>query len=108
MEGKLLESLAKITGIGGLSLGVLLILYKIILEKDIFSQVTKNQTHSLFKLSMILIWSIALVGISGWMILEYFSLKSNAEPVQNTTKITTEGPDSPIIIQPKEPININY
>jgi len=78
MENELLKTLGQIAGIGGLSLGVLLLLFRDVIQKQIFSTLTKQQSYKLIVLFLILVWLIAAIGISAWVWVEINS-KSTAE-----------------------------
>ena len=63
MDVKILETMGQIAGISGIALGVVLLVFRDIIAKNIFPNLTKQQTYSLFKLLIILSWSIAILGI---------------------------------------------
>lgn len=56
----------QIAGIGGLSLGVLLVLFREIIRKSIFPNLTKKQAYRVIMTTLVLVWSIALVGLILW------------------------------------------
>jgi hypothetical protein len=67
MEPQVLEIVGKIAGIGGLSVGVFLLLFRDVIRKKIFAQLTKEQSYNLLKWVLILTWSLAIVGIGAMM-----------------------------------------
>lgn len=67
MEPQVLEIVGKIAGIGGLSVGVFLLLFRDVIRKKIFAQLTKEQSYHLLKWVLILTWSLAIVGIGAMM-----------------------------------------
>ncbi len=67
MELELLRTVGQIAGIGGISLGVFLLLFRDIIRKKIFPQLTKQQGFHLLILISVLVWSIALSGIGAWV-----------------------------------------
>lgn len=67
MTLELLKTLGQIAGIGGIALGIFLILYRDIIRKKIFPQLTKQQGFQLLILITVLVWSIALAGIGAWV-----------------------------------------
>lgn len=71
MSFDVLKIIGQVAGIGGLSLGVLLILFKDIIKKNIFPSLKRDHAYSIIKLMLILVWSIAFLGILGWVFLEY-------------------------------------
>ena len=73
MELGILKTVGQIAGIGGISLGVFLLLFRDIIRKKIFPQLTKQQGFQLLILISILVWSIALAGIGAWVWSNYHS-----------------------------------
>ena len=67
METELLKTLGQIAGIGGISLGVFLLLFRDLIRKKIFPILTKDQAFRLLRLIAILVWSIAIAGIGAWI-----------------------------------------
>ncbi len=69
MDTEVLKGLGQVAGIGGIALGVFMLLFRDLIRRifvNIFPQLTKQQTSEIIKLAMILIWSLALVGIMAW------------------------------------------
>lgn len=67
MDANLMEVVGKIAGIGGIALGVFLLLFRDIIQKKIFPQLTKKQAFHLLVLISILVWSVAFAGIGAWI-----------------------------------------
>ena len=67
MEPELLKTVGQIAGIGGLGLGVFLILFRDIVRKTIFAQLTKERSYRLLRLIVVLVWSVAVLGIGAWV-----------------------------------------
>lgn len=61
----------KIAGIGGLSLGIFFLLFKEIIRKNIFPRLEKQHAYKIITLISILIWSIAIIGVTGWFIINF-------------------------------------
>jgi len=86
MDREILEVFGKIAGIGGLSLGVMLIIFRDFLAKKIFPTLSKDQAYKLLRLLLLLTWSIAIIGIFSYLYNIYFNTnKISAEP--DLTKI---------------------
>jgi hypothetical protein len=66
METELLKTVGQIAGIGGLSLGAFLILFREIIRKSIFPMLTKERAYRLLRLTAFFVWTVALVGIGAW------------------------------------------
>lgn len=63
MQNSVLESMGAAAGLGGLSLGVLLILFREVIRKKIFPNLTKEQAYNLLRLVLVLVFAIAAIGI---------------------------------------------
>jgi len=70
MELSLVKTLGQIAGIGGLGISLVIIIFRDIIRKNIFPKLSKKDSFKLFKLIIILSWSIALLGILTWTFLE--------------------------------------
>ena len=62
-----LEALGKIAGFGGLVIGVFLLLFREVIRKNVFSNLTKEQSYKTIRLFLILAWSFAIVGLGVWL-----------------------------------------
>ena len=67
MGTELLKTVGQIAGIGGIALGVILLLYRDIIQKKIFPTLTKKQGFQLLVLISIFVWTIGLAGIGAWV-----------------------------------------
>ncbi len=70
MDLTILEVVGKLAGVAGLGLGVLLIIFRNIIAKNIFPTLTKKQAARTILLIIILTWSIALSGLGAWVYLQ--------------------------------------
>jgi hypothetical protein len=68
METTLLKTLGQIAGIGGLSLGLILIIFREVLKKNIYPTLNRIQAYRILRLIILLVWSIAIIGILAWLI----------------------------------------
>lgn len=92
MEG--LETLGKVAGIGGVALGVLLLVFRETLRKAIVPKLTRRQAHSLFVLAMVLVWSVAVLGIGAWA---WVKTAPEAATAAGGPSIETHGDNSPVV-----------
>ncbi len=78
MELETIKIFSQVAGIGGISLGVFLILFRDIIRKNIFPNKFKNEelSYRLLRLIVIVIWSVAIVGIISWL----YILKEGGKP----------------------------
>ena len=81
MEIELLKTLGQLAGIGGISLGVLLLVFRQVIAKSIFRTLTTEYSYRLLRLMIVLTWSIAALGIAAWVL----SLSPNRNPTLGAT-----------------------
>lgn len=70
MDTETLKVIAQVAGIGGIALGVFLVLFKEIIRKNIFPQLSKVHSFQLLRLIALLVWTVALAGIAAWVWVE--------------------------------------
>lgn len=66
-ENSILETLGQVAGIGGISLGVLLLIFKEIIRKNIFPGLNRQQAYNILKLIILLTFFVAIAGIAAWL-----------------------------------------
>lgn len=93
MDVELLTVILKYTGLGGLALLVVLLLFRDVLKKLIFSQLHPEQTYKVIKLSLILISCLVGLSILVWFFLENAKLSPSSE----SSKPTYQGEDSQLV-----------
>lgn len=94
-----LELMGKVAGIGGLALGTLLILFRDVIRKNIFSNLTRDQSYRLIRLILVLVWSVAIAGIAAWLVAPMIAQPRQA---QNKVLVTM---DSPLLVYDPENTN---
>ena len=67
MAEKVLQVVGQIAGIGGLAIGLLVIIFRDVIRKNIFPSLTKKQGFQLLTLIVVLSWSVAIIGIAAWV-----------------------------------------
>lgn len=67
MDTALFETLGQIAGIGGIALGVLLLLFRDVIRRNIFPNLTRDQAYKIIRLVLVLTFLIALAGIGAWV-----------------------------------------
>lgn len=70
MEDELLQKIIASTGIGGLSLGVLLLVFLELIKKNIFPVLQNDHAYSIVKNILYLTWFVAVLGILAWVYIE--------------------------------------
>ena len=101
MDAEFVRIAGKVAGIGGLAIGALLILYRDVIRKNIFPQMSKDQAYRLLLLIIILVWSIAVVGIAAWVIVSTFP---SVVAIKEPTLPTTHAPTSTVMTTSKSPL----
>lgn len=90
MNAELLEKLGQIAGIGGLSIGLLLLVFRQIIAKNFFPNLTKEQAYKIIQLIIILSFTTAIIGMIGWFYLENKKTTQNDEVVKNIFFISND------------------
>jgi hypothetical protein len=67
MDTQTLKTLAEVAGIGGIALGILLLVFRDIIRTKVFAQLSKVQSYRLLRLVTVLTWSVAVLGVIGWV-----------------------------------------
>lgn len=67
MNIEVLESLGKIAGIAGISIGALVIIFNGILKKQIFPSLTRDQSYSIIRMMIIAAGLLVILGIASWI-----------------------------------------
>ena len=97
MDASLVGTLGQIAGIGGISLGVILILFRDIIRKNIFPKFTDEVlAYRLLRLVAVLARSAAIVGIGAWVTTSVLAdtdsirIGSDNYQIENTQNIVNE------------------
>ena len=67
---QLLTKLGQVAGIGGVSLGVLLIIFRDVIRRNIFPRLGQDQAYRIIALVIVLTFSIAALGLGAWVYVE--------------------------------------
>lgn len=62
-----LQTVGQVAGVGGIALGVLLIIFRDVVRKNIFPNLAQVQAYRLMRLIIVLTFSIAALGIVAWV-----------------------------------------
>lgn len=63
-------TLGKIAGLAGISIGLLLVIFREVIKRNIFSNLTKKQSYNILRLIIIFSFSAGILGIGGWIYIE--------------------------------------
>ncbi len=67
MEHEILKTFGKIAGIGGLCLGIFLLVFREIIRNNFLSQLNRRESYKIIRLILILVWTIAVIGVAAWV-----------------------------------------
>lgn len=81
METSLLKTVGQIAGIGGIALGVLLLVFRDVIRRNIFPRLASIQAYRLICLIVVLTFLIAAIGIGAWV---YVQENGTPLPSQDT------------------------
>jgi hypothetical protein len=82
MDLEILKTFGGIAGLAGLAVGLILLLYREIIRKNVFPTLTKKHAYLLLRTIAVLSWSVAIVGILCWA-----WSNSNAHRSQSTNAV---------------------
>ncbi|MGO9263233.1 MAG: hypothetical protein ACLQU1_44180 [Bryobacteraceae bacterium] len=86
MDSTILKTVGEIAGIGGLSLGVVFLLFREVIRKKIFPQLTRPQAYKLLVLIIVLAFAIGIAGLGAWVLTKHsspFTSVTNIGTIQN-------------------------
>jgi hypothetical protein len=67
MDLSILKTLGAVAGIGGVSLGVVLLVFRDVIRKNIFPQLQPNEAFRLLRLIVVLTFLIGAAGLIAWV-----------------------------------------
>jgi hypothetical protein len=68
IDPEILKVVGQFAGIGGIAIGAFIIIFRDIIRKNIFPSLAKREAYRLLILIVILVWSVAIVGIAAWVL----------------------------------------
>ena len=67
MDAELIRLMGQVAGIGGLAIGALLLIFRDVIRKEIFPNLTRQQAFHVIQLLIVLTFLVALAGIAAWV-----------------------------------------
>jgi hypothetical protein len=67
MDAETLKVVAQVAGIGGIALAVLLMVFREVIQKNIFTSLSQEEGYRLLRLIIVSTWSVAIIGIGAWL-----------------------------------------
>jgi|SRR5580692_7546197 hypothetical protein len=67
MNVGIFKTLGEAAGLAGLAIGLILLLYREIVRKNVFPALNKRDAYRLLRAIAVLSWSVAIVGIVSWV-----------------------------------------
>jgi hypothetical protein len=83
MNLEIVKDFGAIAGIGGLALGVFLLLFRDIIRKNIFTKLPADYSYRLMRQIVFCVWSLAIFGISVWLLAGMQLTFGNGSPIIN-------------------------
>ncbi len=78
MDASLFKTLGQIAGIGGIAFGVVLLVFRDVIRKNIFPTLDAKDAYKLIRLVVVLVFVLGFVGIGVWAWAQYISQHSEA------------------------------
>src|SRR5437763_9171007 len=66
MDAETLKVVAQVAGIGGVALAVLLMVFREVIQKNIFTSLSAEEGYRLLRLIIVSTWSVAIIGMGAW------------------------------------------
>lgn len=88
MNQEILKTVGQVAGIGGVALGVFLILFREVIRKNIFPDLSKDHAYRLLRLIVILVWSVAIAGIAAWVFVSVDAQRKKEGDVATPTPVS--------------------
>jgi hypothetical protein len=83
----LIKTVGQIAGIGGLSIGALILIFRDIIRRSIFPTLTNQHAFRLLTLILILTWSISITGIVAWAYVERLKTVAQGAGKRSSVKV---------------------
>jgi hypothetical protein len=93
MDVEIFRTLGGIAGLAGLAVGMILLLYREIIRKNVFPALTKRDAYRLLRNIAVLSWSIAMFGILCWV-----WSTANLHRNQPSTASVGATPEEPLVV----------
>jgi len=88
LDANLFKVVGAVAGIGGIALAAVVYIFREVIRKEIFPQLTKDQAYRLLNRIIVYIFIIGVLGIIAYVVLNYqnnaSALSQNAQPVPAT------------------------
>ena len=87
-SSSLLGVVGQIAGVAGIALGVLLLIFRDVVRKNIFPNLERHQAYRIFRLIITLTFAIAVIGIGAWVYTQTLAIQAPAGlPQQDLAKM---------------------
>lgn len=67
MDAGIFKTLGETAGLAGFAIGLILLLYREIVRKNVFPTLSKRDAYRLLRAIAVLSWSVAILGIVSWV-----------------------------------------
>lgn len=89
MDLSILKTLGAVAGIGGLSLGVVLLVFRNVIRKSIFPQLGQNEAFKLLRLIVVLTFLIGAAGLTAWVFTTKAPPSSGPSPTKHSFHVVS-------------------
>ncbi len=79
-ELTMLETVGQVAGIGGIALGVLTLVFRDVIRKNIFPNLSQVHAYRLIRMVVVLTFCIAAIGIGAWAFVNWRQPERVADP----------------------------
>jgi hypothetical protein len=92
MDYDLFKIVGAVAGIGGISLGAIVYIFREVIRKEIFPQLTKEQSYKLLNRIVILTFIVGVLGVGAYLIVNWQNGNRNVQtPVSNQKTTSNNG-----------------
>jgi hypothetical protein len=93
MDYNFLKTLGAIAGIGGIALGVVVLIFKEVIRKEIFPKLTKTQSYKLLNNIVILTFVTGVLGVAAYLVVNWRSRNPDNPNPPRTVETPTPTPE---------------
>jgi len=84
MDPEILKTVGEVAGIGGISLGVVLLVFREVIRKNVFPKLPAPEAYRLLRLIVVLTFGIGIAGLGAWVV-------TNRQATPSFTNVTNIG-----------------
>ncbi|MBC7572373.1 MAG: hypothetical protein H7319_21975 [Spirosoma sp.] len=70
MDVNILKTVGQVAGIGGIAIGMIILVFRDVIRRNIFPNLERNQAYNLLRIILFLTWSIGVLGILAYVYIQ--------------------------------------